>query len=135
MAFLNWTEKMSVGIESIDDQHKKLISQINAVVDNILVPGKADKSFDQIMDELILYTKKHFAFEEDLFATHNYAETADHLNHHERLRSGLVSHVDKFRRGQLDQAQLLEFLKDWLIKHIMETDMKYSVYLKERGVV
>lgn len=126
---------MSVGIGTIDGQHQKLIAQINAVVDNILMQTNPKTDLNSVMDELIEYTHTHFAFEEDLFAKHNYGETADHLNHHERLRSGLISHVDKFRRGQLDQARFLEFLKDWLIKHIMETDMKYSAHLTEQGVV
>lgn len=135
MAFVNWTPKMSVGIDSIDGQHQKLIAQINAVVDIILFQPGPKADLNQVMDALVQYTQEHFAFEEDLFSKHGYSETADHLNHHERLRSGLISHIDKFRRSQLDQAKFLEFLKDWLIKHIMETDMKYSAHLIERGVV
>lgn len=134
MAFLNWTPKMSVGLESIDEQHKKLIAQINAVVENILTPGNSEKSFDSIMDSLVLYTKEHFAFEEELFARLGYPDTPDHLAHHERLRSGLISHFDRFRNKQLDPGALLDFLKDWLVKHILETDMKYSVFMKEHGV-
>lgn len=126
---------MSVGIETIDEQHKKLIAQINAVVDNMLLQTGPRADLNSVMDELIDYTHTHFAFEEDLFAAHQYNEASDHVSHHERLRSGLISHIDKFRRSQLDQARFLEFLKDWLIKHILETDMKYSAFLRERGVV
>ena len=41
---------MSVGIETIDEQHKKLIAQINAVVDNMLLQAgsKADLNLSLI---------------------------------------------------------------------------------------
>ena len=135
MPFLNWAPKMSVGIESIDEQHKKLIGQINSVVDIMLMQADSNADLNDVMDALVDYTRTHFAFEESLFAEHQYTETSDHISHHEHLRNGLMSHIDKFRRGQLDKARFLEFLKDWLINHIMETDMKYSEFLRDRGGV
>jgi hemerythrin-like metal-binding protein len=59
---------------------------------------------------------------------------------HKAVHADLVSHITKFdkefREGKFGLSiQVMNFLKDWLSKHILETDKKYSQFLNSKGVV
>ncbi|MEA1890408.1 MAG: hemerythrin domain-containing protein, partial [Pseudomonadota bacterium] len=63
--FFTWKEEYSVGIDSIDQQHKKLLSLINQL--QTAVDYSTGKEFErEALDELVTYTKDHFSYEEGL---------------------------------------------------------------------
>jgi hemerythrin-like metal-binding protein len=61
-----WSDELSVNIEEIDKQHKKLIDVIN-VLFNAMIEGKTQNIIDTIIDDLIDYAKYHFSTEEKYF--------------------------------------------------------------------
>ena len=71
--YLTWKDSYSVGIESIDNDHKKLIHLINNLQTSI--DYKTDKQFEkQTLDEVIDYTHYHFSREEELMKKHGYPD-------------------------------------------------------------
>jgi methyl-accepting chemotaxis protein/hemerythrin len=81
------------------------------------------------------YTVQHFAYEEQLFATHDYPLARAHIEEHQRLVAQVGEFKQKFDSGQANiNMPLMKFLKDWLIKHILGSDKAYSNHLVERGV-
>ena len=87
------------------------------------------------LSKLIEYTVSHFATEEALFDKHNYPEKDAHKEIHKKLVAQVVEFQKQFESGEKDiSLELMEFLKDWLIKHIKGTDKKYSSYLQSKGV-
>ncbi len=134
MSLISWSEQLSVGIDSIDDQHKKLINMINAL-DDALAEGRADDVLQKIFDGLTVYTVKHFSYEEDLFALYNYPETQDHNKEHQALIEEVKSLQKKMKEGDfMIGIEVMSFLKLWLTNHILKTDMAYAPYLKMKGV-
>ena len=78
MAFIEWSEKLSIGIKVIDDQHKKLIEQIN-ILHSAMREGKAKEVVGAILEELRAYTKYHFSNEEKAFERYNYSVKMSHI--------------------------------------------------------
>ena len=73
MALIKWTSALSVAVPEIDLQHQKLVSLINQLHESML-SGKGREVLGGVLNELIDYTKRHFADEEELMRRHNYPE-------------------------------------------------------------
>lgn len=134
MAFLNWTEELSVGIPRIDQQHRKLVSLLNELYE-AMQSGKGRDVLGKVLGELAGYTKTHFAAEEQIMAANGYPELQTHRDKHQKMAQKVMELNDQFRKGVLaSPIQITNFLKDWLAKHIMETDRNYGPFLTAKGV-
>ena len=132
---LRWSDSLSVGIDSIDSQHKKLIDLINELYTK-MKSGSAKEAVGRTLGSLIDYTESHFQYEEELFAKYDYLEQKDHKVVHSKLVAQVVEFQKQFQKGEKDVSlELMEFLKDWLVNHIKKTDKQYSPFLRSKGVV
>ena len=55
MPLMNWTDKLSVGVAVIDDDHKKLVGMVNELYD-AMQSGRGKDSLGRILDGLVQYT-------------------------------------------------------------------------------
>jgi hemerythrin len=134
MAFLNWSSELSVGIPKIDQQHQKLVGFLNELYD-AMQAGKGRDVLGKVLGDLLLYTKTHFASEEQIMSASGYPEYQDHKARHDKMTRKVKDLHEQFRQGTLGSPiQITNFLKDWLSKHIMETDKKYMPYLAGKSV-
>lgn len=134
MALFNWNAGYETGIETIDTQHKKLVDYINRLNEGI-EEGKAAMALKVILDGLVSYTEVHFKYEENLFNKHGYENQEEHVAHHKKLVSQVVEFRDKFTNGEAEISNdLMDFLKKWLMDHILKEDMKYVQLFKENKV-
>jgi len=134
MALLTWQDRYSVGIKQIDDQHKQLIAMINELNDAMLA-GKGKEVLMTVLNKLAGYCVTHFSVEEKLFDTHAYPETIDHKDKHNKMTAKITALIGEVQSGKSTVSiEVMNFLKNWLDKHIMETDKKYSLYLNSKGV-
>lgn len=134
MELIKWGENLSVGIDSIDKQHKELIKIVNELYD-AMSSGKGKEVLGSTLARLIDYTKVHFSNEETYFARFKYAETESHKEEHKNLVAKAVELQTKFKAGNvMISIEVMNFLKDWLSNHIQKIDKKYSSFLKENGV-
>jgi len=77
---------------------------------------------------------KHFAHEEQYFARLGYPDSAAHIAEHDLLKKQVGDFVKKFNAGQATvNAELMNFLRNWLTSHIMGSDKKYVPHLKAKG--
>lgn len=122
MPLFPWDDKLITRHPSIDSDHKKLVDLVNQLFD-AMQSGKGKEACGRVLNELIQYTKTHFAMEERLMATHQYARTAEHKAEHAKLLKEVGDFKVKFDAGSLTvTASLLSFLRDWLINHISKSD-------------
>lgn len=132
--YVQWKDEYSVGLDSIDHQHKKLLSLINQL--QTAVDYSTGEEFErEALDELVGYTKTHFSFEEGLMKDNGYPDYEPHKAQHEKM----VKHVEEVlaeyeQDHDTAMSNAVEFLKDWLINHINGTDQKYSDFLISKGV-
>lgn len=131
MAFIDWTDDMSVGIKQFNDDHKDLIKFLNDLHAGLISKvGISQMSY--ILDGLIDYTVKHFKNEERYMVKYSYPQYEKHRAEHE----GLLRKVEEFK-GRLESGEtsfsveLMGFLKKWLVEHIQGSDMEYKEFFKQ----
>jgi hemerythrin len=134
MALVTWDQSYSVKVKQCDEKHQKLFRLMNALHEAMRV-GKGRTVLQQIVAELSDYTKTHFRAEEALMEQAKYPALAGHrLEHHK-----FVTQISEFQRDLNagtggNSVAVLEFLKDWLVKHIKKLDQSYSAHLNAHGI-
>jgi hemerythrin-like metal-binding protein len=132
--FFNWEKAYDTGIASIDTQHKVIIKILNELYDVVLV-NKEEYKLADILNELVQYTVYHFEEEEKLMSKFNYDDFKQHKVEHQMFIEKIQSLGEGLNQGQPFLAfDLIEFLKDWLIEHIMEADQGYVRFYKKNGI-
>ena len=134
MALMTWSEEYSVRIKEFDRQHRQLIELVGEMEAAIGAGSEATLLIPSIR-RLALLTREHFSSEEEVMARTNYPDYDVHRLIHHLLGSHLDFYVERFERGEVIlNIELLDFLRDWLDKHIMGMDKSYSDYLNAQGV-
>ncbi len=133
MSKIEWSEKLNVGVDEIDTQHKELIKIANALIHAITI-GKNEMTINNVVRKLREYTVFHFNSEEKLMKKNNYDKYIEHKAEHEQLKKS----VKKFQRSiyekkQLSGKDLFEFMKTWLLDHILKSDMRISAFLNKKN--
>jgi len=134
MALVNWDSSLSVNVAEIDRQHQKLIKSINELND-AMKKGQSKEIMGKIVTDLISYTAIHFKVEENYFAQFGYPGADDHKKEHSNFVEKVTDVKQKFEKGQISLSiEIMTFLKDWLQKHILGTDKKYTNFFNENGL-
>lgn len=131
MAHIEWKESYEIGVESVDNQHKKLVGITNELYEahhnqtgNLII--------HEILERLVLYTKEHFSDEEKNF-DFGYQDAEKHKREHREFVQQIESLVSEAKRKNLMiPYKTLDFLKDWLISHILGTDKELGYYLRKK---
>ena len=131
MKDLDWDYVMSVGVDEIDDDHKRLVALFNIL--NHSVNTEEDPAYlAAVLEELINCTVWHFSHEERLMLKYQYDEYAEHKTEHREL----IESVEKLK-GKILQAGTsiseddLLFLERWLTEHILTFDNRLGAHLSE----
>lgn len=129
-----WSDTYSVKIGMIDMQHKNLVGMVNAL-HQAMVAGHGKDELGKILSALVKYTQVHFKTEEGLMESHKYPEYTQHKSEHEKLTKTVLEFQAKFQKSEVGLTiEVMQFLKDWLVKHIMGSDKRYSPFLNAQGV-
>lgn len=127
---ITWSEEFSVGDASLDSQHLYIIDLINRIIDCQNRPSHSDLIISTL-SEINNYSRYHLEYEEALLERLDYPEFNEHKAlHFEYLEktSDLSSKAQNFDKNVTDE--ILEFLKDWWLNHILVEDMKYKSFLE-----
>jgi hemerythrin len=131
---LVWENKYSVGVAELDNQHKRMFATINELID-LLGNKPTNEALLLIVESLVQYKKFHFATEENYFKQFNYAGADEHINEHKMFNEKLEILKSEFGGDPIQFSyELVDFLEDWLIHHLMTTDHKYISCFKEHGL-
>lgn len=117
---VEWSDALSVGVPAVDEDHKKLVSLVNELFSACFAGGGND-AVSAVLKELLDYTQYHFAREEAFLRSHASPTLESHAEEHRKL-TGQVLAISRQGTSALSDDVLL-FLRDWLMYHILETDM------------
>lgn len=119
-------DEYRVGITMIDEEHTHLFELVEEAYQLLKKEFVYDK-YDQLMSilqELRDYTKKHFSDEEEYMESIDYPALFIQKAQHKFF----IQKLDEIDDMNLDENQdeiieeLLVFLTDWLVNHIMKMD-------------
>ncbi len=135
MALIEWSEQLSVHVVDFDSDHQRLIAILNNLWE-ASEERRGHEVIEAILADLVEYTRTHFAREEDMFARWDYPGAALHKQAHARLLATAGDLLDKFRadRSETVADEVFEFLRDWLVKHILGDDALYANFFRNLGV-
>jgi diguanylate cyclase (GGDEF)-like protein/hemerythrin-like metal-binding protein len=128
MAELVWDQGMSVGIESLDNDHKKLIS-ILAQLMSAKNENTQQNNISDLFQQLEFYCQSHFTREEALLTNIGYQQLDDHKQSHRQFIAKIPQLKEQWfadvSEPEIVKDQIILFLQQWLIKHILEEDLDY----------
>ena len=129
MRLIEWDNTYELGIQKIDEHHRKLIELLNKAYDLLLYP--TDKANIQtILQELIKYTEYHFDAEEQLMKEAGYKGLMSHVTKHNNFKNKLSAFMLDYVSGAVNlNTDMVMFLCDWLRLHILKDDKKFITYL------
>lgn len=136
MPLMEWSDKLSVGVAQFDAEHRRLVGMVNDLFDAVQA-GKGREALGGILEELIAYTETHFAHEEEIMRQHGYEEVDGHKSEHDLLTQQVYEIRRKYMAGASAtlSMEVMNFLKNWLIKHIQGTDRKYTRFMNQHGML
>lgn len=135
MALIDWSDSFSVGSQLMDDHHKKLFDIFNRL-HAAMKAGRADAELDQIMKDLIDYTRYHFGEEEKMLERIGYTQLDMHKGLHRKFVAELEGYQADIGKGMAVFAatQVMNSSLTWLREHIMSIDKGYTPLLAPHGI-
>lgn len=130
MELVAWDDKMSVGVDVLDEDHKRLLDMFNGLLE-YGVAKRNREALSTLLTDLRAYTDEHFAREEEYLARNAYPELEEHRAAHRFFVDEVEKLCHDFDGGNetMLRIDLILLLKDWLIEHIQSTDMQYKPYV------
>lgn len=132
MTKIEWNEGLSLGLEKIDRQHKHLIDLANSLLaaTHRMATAEIHKIFHQFRE----YTVYHFNEEEEYMKSIKYPKLEDHQRQHIDLKNQVKQFQDTiYRHGTIPEEEILEFLRNWLINHIIQSDLAIKDFLAKKN--
>jgi hemerythrin-like metal-binding protein len=135
MPILKWNDSYSVGSKFIDGQHQALFKAVNDMYDAVNAGQPDRQQVTRCMKFLAEYTRTHFSDEENWLRENNYPCLEQHLAEHRQLIQQIEMFAQRIANGGLDKIaenDLIQFLVGgWLLDHIVASDSKYSLFIKD----
>ena len=121
------------GIEFIDNEHRRLFEiaeQTYQLKNEEFISDKYDQ-IKALLEELKDYTRMHFAHEEEYMQSIGYKKLFTQKVQHQAF----IDWIDEQNLDEIDSEfenqdavvdNILKYLTDWLVHHILETDKQIS---------
>jgi hemerythrin-like metal-binding protein len=125
-----WQEEYNIGIEVMDYHHKTLLDLINGLYNELEKSAHNPLTITDLVEKLIDYTRYHFATEENLIQQFGYPETEAHHRYHDNFVAKIESAANRLaNQSELEGYELVGYLTNWLLEHIMKQDKKYAAHI------
>ena len=132
MDVIEWDESYSVGVEELDEQHKQLFRLLNALFEAEETSARS-QTVSGLLEQMKAYAAMHFETEERYMSERGYAGLAGHVRAHEQFRKKAEELCSDRLDGQEGIfVEMLEFLYEWLVGHILSADKDYAPVVSGR---
>ena len=129
MQLLQWKPSFTLGIASVDTEHRDMINTINSVYAT-LEDEHSEREVDRVLGEIHAQISAHFALEERLMRAAGYAEYAEHKDSHEQLLDQIRDLMDSFSADPVAGRTLLrDSLSNWFGLHFATFDARLHLHL------
>ncbi|WP_319239112.1 bacteriohemerythrin [uncultured Propionivibrio sp.] len=129
---IEWSPALAVGYAEIDTQHQRLVEIANEL-NSAMHSGAGAEASGRVLNELVDYTVQHFGYEEGEMRKHRYPQSDAHKEAHRKLVEEVSAFKEKFDSGKAAiSIELMAFIRDWLLNHILKVDKELAGYLSRR---
>ncbi len=135
---MEWTEKLAVGIKTVDSQHRELFKRINNLV-TAIKQHRCKEEIDGTIKFLEDYARVHFSEEEKHMRETGYPGYEEQREDHRKYLAALAelktqASLPRVHGSSYDlSATTNQVVVDWIVDHIMKVDMKFGEFLKKKG--
>lgn len=130
MDIITWDETYSVGIDLLDQQHKKIVSIINQLITHNELDVRSEAISD-LLSDLTQYAHNHFLTEEAVLEKFNYDSIDDQKKEHKEYRLKIVNFCMDTVDHKISVPQnLKEYIYHWWKDHILISDMAYKPFFE-----
>lgn len=127
-----WTQNLSVGVASIDSQHKMWFDKANALFD-ACSQGKGRAYISELLDFLTDYTHTHFRDEESYMQKINYPR----YSIQKKLHTDFIAQLNNLKKDlNASQGNLAVVISantlvlNWFTNHISTEDKQIGEFVK-----
>lgn len=132
MAYFEWADDMVIDNGPIDEDHRKLVDQVNAL-HTATSQGRGQDVVAQLLGSLIADTHEHLRREEHLMEQAKFPDLERHKQGHANFVEQLRDLQQKHQSGSITVAsQLSTVLRDWLSLHIRRGDKELQRFLQQQ---
>jgi hemerythrin len=134
---MEWNEKLAVGVETIDSQHKELFKRINNLV-LAIKQHRCKAEIDGVLEFLDDYARIHFSDEEKYMRETGYPGYEEQLREHKKYLEALrelkeQAALPRIQGASYDlSATTNQVVIDWIVDHIIKVDMKFGAFLNSK---
>jgi hemerythrin len=126
-----WGDVLSVEVDEIDEDHRKLVNIFN-ILNHAVTERESPEYLAAVLDELINCTIWHFSHEERLMLKYGYEDMEEHkADHRELIASAKKLQQEILQADKPVAEEDIEFLERWLTEHILTSDMRLGSYLSQ----
>ena len=132
MAYFEWAQDMVIDNGPIDDDHRKLVEQVN-LLHSATTQGRGQDVVAQLLGSIVADTQEHLRREEHLMEVAKFPDLERHKQGHARFVQELRQLQQKYQAGSITvAAQLSTLLRDWLSLHIRRNDKELQRFMKRQ---
>ena len=122
-------------VAEIERQHSELVNMFSNLNDAVK-KNESREIIYKIIDDVISFTRAHFADEEQLMITSGYTEIESHKTMHRELIDEALHLKGKF--DYVDEHAFRDWLNHWplgrVLAHIKYADTHFEEYIAQKGI-
>ncbi len=131
---IEWTDKYSVNVLNIDQEHKNFIDIANRIT-VAKQQNYSQKEVEELLGELVKFAKEHFEMEETYMSEFQYPDYLLHYNEHLNFSLHMIIYNNQVINGEYKILnELHKYLQEWVVYHILVTDKKYTKCFNKNGL-
>ncbi len=126
-----WGKVLSVEVDEIDEDHRKLVNLFN-LLNHAVMEQESSDYLAALLEELVNCTVWHFSHEERLMLKYDYKDMEEpKAEHRELIKSAKALQQKILRADNTIVDEDIEYLERWLTEHIFTYDMRLGDYLSQ----
>ncbi|MFC1673182.1 bacteriohemerythrin [Pseudomonadota bacterium] len=129
---LEWSDKFSTDIVSIDRQHQELLYLSQNLLEVLSSDTSTLEDKQAAFGDLVDHAVAHFDYEERMMFNISYPDREAHMKEHAELKNEVANMAETVMRGEgvEDWKGLASLVQVWVLRHIVASDTKFREYIQ-----
>ena len=124
-----WTEKMALGVHTMDASHQELFNEIQRLAD------ATDQEFAATFAAFVVKVEQDFNQEESWMEEIEFREIKPHLEEHARVLSALHHAAPHVVGGNLTAGrEIIRLMPQWFLHHLATQDKPLALALQMASI-